>query len=130
MSTTMNLTGCGRSALKVKQRDIVLVPFPFSDTTTTKVRPALVVSHDTYNASYLDAVVLAMTSNTLANPYKVVIASEELEQGSLPETSAVRVDKPYSVLQSKVLKVQGKVSEETLEQVLTTWIAVFREIQE
>jgi mRNA interferase MazF len=30
--------------------DIVLVPFPFSDQTTTKKRPAVVISSSRYNA--------------------------------------------------------------------------------
>ncbi len=96
----MNLTDFGRSALKIQQRDIVLVPFPFSDTQTTKVRPALVVSNDVYNETHLDAVVLAITSNTTSSLYKVVIDEVELGRGKLPLRSAVRVDKPYSVLQS------------------------------
>jgi mRNA-degrading endonuclease toxin of MazEF toxin-antitoxin module len=29
--------------------DVVLVPFPFSDQTTTKKRPAVIISSNTYN---------------------------------------------------------------------------------
>jgi len=29
--------------------DVILVPFPFSDQTTTKKRPAVIISSDTYN---------------------------------------------------------------------------------
>ncbi|MEG4030635.1 MULTISPECIES: type II toxin-antitoxin system PemK/MazF family toxin [unclassified Microcoleus] len=32
--------------------DVVLVPFPFTDQTTTKKSPAVVISSDVYNAEY------------------------------------------------------------------------------
>ena len=35
--------------MKVKQRDIILIKFPFSDLSGAKVRPALVISNNQYN---------------------------------------------------------------------------------
>ena len=42
--------------------DIVLVPFPFSDQSTAKVRPAVVVSSTLCNANEPDIVLAAITS--------------------------------------------------------------------
>jgi len=42
--------------------DVVLVPFPFTDQSTTKKRPAVVVSSEPYNASWPDIVIMAITS--------------------------------------------------------------------
>jgi len=42
--------------------DIILVPFPFTDQTTTKKRPAVVVSSDEYNAGRPDLIIMAITS--------------------------------------------------------------------
>ena len=42
--------------------DIVLVPFPFTDQSRSKQRPAVVVSNSAYNASKPDVVVMAITS--------------------------------------------------------------------
>jgi mRNA interferase MazF len=42
--------------------DIVLVPFPFTDQTTSKKRPAVVVSSDAYNAGRPDLIIMAITS--------------------------------------------------------------------
>lgn len=44
--------------------DIVLVPFPFSNQSATKKRPAVVVSSASYNATSQDLVILAVTSKT------------------------------------------------------------------
>lgn len=70
--------------MKVKQRDIILINFPFSDLTGAKVRPALVVSNDQYNRNNLDALVLAITSNLSPYSYKIFIENKDLERGSLP----------------------------------------------
>ena len=42
--------------------DVVLVPFPFTDQSGTKRRPAVVVSSHRYNASRRDIVIMAITS--------------------------------------------------------------------
>ena len=42
--------------------DVVLVPFPFTDQTTTKKRPAVVVSSDAYHRARRDVILMAVTS--------------------------------------------------------------------
>jgi mRNA interferase MazF len=42
--------------------DIVLVPFPFTDQTNTKKRPAVVVSSKRYNIDRADLIIMAITS--------------------------------------------------------------------
>lgn len=42
--------------------DVVLVPFPFTDQSGTKKRPAVVVSSPGYNAGRRDIVIMAVTS--------------------------------------------------------------------
>jgi len=42
--------------------DIILVPFPFTDQTTSKKRPAVVVSADSYNNDRPDIILMAISS--------------------------------------------------------------------
>jgi mRNA interferase MazF len=42
--------------------DIVLVPFPFTDQSGIKKRPAVIVSSAAYNAARLDLILMAVTS--------------------------------------------------------------------
>ncbi|MFH1860460.1 MAG: type II toxin-antitoxin system PemK/MazF family toxin [bacterium] len=45
-----------------RQGEIVLVPFPFTDQTTVKQRPAVIVSSNEYNLSREDVIIAAITS--------------------------------------------------------------------
>ena len=50
--------------------DIVLVPFPFTDQTGIKKRPAVIVSSAAYNAARRDVIIMAVTSQ--ARPASVI----------------------------------------------------------
>ena len=113
--------------MKLRQRDIILISFPFSDLTGSKVRPALVISQDDYNGSHLDVVVVALTSNVSLSQYKILVISQDLESGRLPVDSAIRVDKPFSVLRSKTLKIQARVTEAKFAEVKAAIVALLGE---
>ena len=48
--------------------DVVLVTFPFSDRTSTKKRPAVVVSSPAYHQSRPDLILMAITSQAIMSP--------------------------------------------------------------
>ncbi len=48
--------------------DVVLVPFPFTDQTAAKKRPAVVVSSDAYNKARPDVIVMAITGHVSGYP--------------------------------------------------------------
>ncbi len=56
--------------------DVVLVPFPFSNLSTVKVRPAVVVSSSLYHATEPDLLLAAITSQIAAatGPLDYVLA--------------------------------------------------------
>ncbi|MBI5814233.1 MAG: type II toxin-antitoxin system PemK/MazF family toxin [Nitrospinae bacterium] len=47
-----------------KRGEVILVPFPFSDQTAAKKRPAVVISSSRYNAISKDIIIMAVTSKT------------------------------------------------------------------
>jgi len=49
--------------------DIVLVPFPFTDQSTSKKRPAVIISSNTYNQKRPDIVIMAVTSQSHGSGY-------------------------------------------------------------
>jgi mRNA interferase MazF len=98
-----------------KQGDIVLIPVPFSDLTNRKQRPLLIISNNSYNKMTEDIVVAAITSQLKDLDYSVVIVSKDLKEGELKVTSAIRVDKVYTLSKNIVVKKFGRVNSEVLE---------------
>jgi mRNA interferase MazF len=100
-----------------KQGAIVLIPVPFTDLSSMKRRPVIVISNDDYHQTTPDMVVVAMTSNPTVNLYSFTITTADLSQGSLNRPGTVRVDKIYTLDQSLTVKNFGQVNERTLDQI-------------
>lgn len=66
-----------------EQGDILLVPIPFTDLSSQKRRPVIVVSNNAYNQKTTDLVVVAMTSNPVEADYSFTITSADLDKGTL-----------------------------------------------
>ncbi len=100
-----------------EQGDIILVPVPFTDLSSQKRRPVIVISNNQYNQQSLDVVVVAMTSRPLQTPYGFTITNNELEKGSLNRPGQVRVDKIYTLSQSLIVKTFGRVDANVMERI-------------
>jgi mRNA interferase MazF len=70
--------------------DILLVPFPFSDLTTTKVRPAVVVSSLEYHQAEPDLLLAALTSNVMAATGRFDYRIQQWRQAGLQFASAFK----------------------------------------
>ena len=103
-----------------KQGDIVLIPVPFTDLSSQKRRPVIVISNDAYNRNMMDVIVVAMTSNPVPADYSFTITSSDLEQGTLNRPGKVRVDKIYTLSQSIVVKTFGRANPAMLERIRQT----------
>ena len=103
--------------MNVKQCDIVLLPVPFSDQTSCKVRPAVVVSNDTINAKSDDVILVPMTSVLKDVPYSIVLAQESLAEGKLITLSRARADKVFTAHHSLVRMKIGAIKKEVLKAV-------------
>lgn len=100
-----------------KQRDIVLIPIPFTDLTSQKKRPAVVISSDNYNNTHEDIVVVALTSNVKPRDFTVTVTSDNLEEGILMARSMIRVDKIYTLNKSIVIRTFGRVNSGILSKI-------------
>ena len=97
------------------QGDIVLVPIPFTDLSTQKRRPVIVVSNDAYNRVAADVVVVAMTSTSPKGRYSFVIDSGDLSEGRLNRPGTVRVDRLFTLVQTIIVKRFGRVAASVLD---------------
>ncbi len=100
-----------------KQGDIVLIPVPFTDLSSTKRRPVIIISNDAYHQTTTDMIVVAMTSNPTSVPYSFTISTVDLQAGVLNRKSTVRVDKIYTLAQSLAVRTFGKVNDQTLDRI-------------
>ena len=100
-----------------EQSDIVLIPIPFTDLSSHKQRPVIVISNNNYNHKTKDIVVVALTSNPTAADYSFTITSSDLEKGALRRPSKVRVAKIYTLSQSIVTRVFGRVNANVLDRI-------------
>ena len=105
------------SGIMLKQRDIVLIPIPFTDLTSQKKRPAIIISSDKYNESNEDIVVVALTSNIESRNFTITLTADDLEDGVLKVTSMIRVDKIYTLNKSIVIKTFGRVKPDILAKI-------------
>ena len=99
------------------QRDILLVPFPFSDQSGKKVRPVLVLSNNNFNRFGEDIVVCAITSNLKQTRYSTLIDETNLETGKLHEKSLVKVDSLLKVNKNLIIKNIGTLNKTTFQKV-------------
>ena len=102
--------------------DIVLIPVPFSDLSSSKKRPVLIISNDNYNSSGSDIIVVAITSNL--GQSGIPLLSSDMVNGVLPKPSVIRCDKIYSLDKTIVIKGIGHVSSAILDTVKTDIISL------
>ena len=108
--------------------DVVLVPFPFTDLTTQKQRPALVISSKGFNDSSSDAILLAITSQIPreSQPTDYQLSSEEQRKAGLPRPSLVKAGKVVTLSQALVRKTVGRVPAETVNRIVEKLISIVR----
>ena len=91
-----------KSGTMYKSGDILLIPIPFTDLSSAKKRPCIVISGTNYNRLTKDIIVMAITSKLSDKKYSVRITNDDLAYGMLPTTSQIRVDKIYTISQKIV----------------------------
>ena len=111
--------------MKINQRDLFLVPFPFSDFSGKKVRPVVVVSNDKFNNSFQDIIVCGITSNIDKDFYSVKIGNEYLEEGGLFNPCCVKAVNILKINKKLCIKKIGKVKKETFSSVLEKLDSIF-----
>ncbi len=85
--------------------DIVVIPFPFSDLTGAKRRPALVIT----SLKGDDLILCQITSKKVRDKYAITITDEDFEEGSLKQESNVRPNKIFTADRNIILYKVGRL---------------------
>ena len=108
--------------MKVRRGEVVLVDFPYSDHTGSKVRPALVVQADTLNQRLDDTILALITSSRhrrvgAATQFVIDIPTAEGQQTDLRLNSVMQYENLLTYDQALILRVLGRLSATTMEQI-------------
>lgn len=103
----------------------MLVPFPFTDLSGRKRRPALVVSPEGFHDE--DLVLCAITSQVPHRPseWEASLEAGDMVEEELPKRSVVKVGKLFTMHKNLIAKRFGAVKEQKLQEVLGRLRALF-----
>jgi mRNA interferase MazF len=109
------------STTSFKRGDIILVPFPFTDLSSAKQRPALVISSDVLNSRSDDVLVAAISSQIpdRLTAEDFMIPLPDLAACGLPKPSVVKMAKLAALHRQIVIKRIGSMPEPTLGRILS-----------
>ena len=93
--------------------DVIVVPFPFTDLSSSKVRPALVLAALTRG----DLILCQITSQSRHDGYSISLFAEDFERGHLSVDSFIRPNRLFTVDQSVILYTAAKVRAAKLNEV-------------
>jgi mRNA interferase MazF len=99
--------------------DVVVVPFPFSDLSQSKRRPALVITELTGN----DLILCQITSQ---NKYAIELTDRDFKKGTLKKKSNIRPNRIFTADSSIILYKVGMIKDEKIKEVIKKIIQILQ----
>lgn len=111
-----------------RQGAVVLVPFPFTDQSGSKVRPAIVVSSDLFNSLHSDIVLAAITTQipvALDPRTEIVLGQADVTTGRIKQASIIKAAKLFTCETGLIRRQVATVETAKLAEVLAVLRALF-----
>jgi mRNA interferase MazF len=105
---------------KFVKGDVVIIPFPFTDLSASKKRPAFVVA----DLSGDDIIVCQITSKSKSDPLALPLSTHDFISGSLPVDSFIRPNKLFTADKNIILSVTGHLGENKIRDALNSIISI------
>lgn len=99
---------------------VVILPFPFSDLSDAKRRPALVLAPLTGD----DLIVCQITTVTRTDSYAIPLTATDFATGSLPHPSIIRTNRLFTADSRLVIRTAGALSQSKLQEVITKLVVL------
>lgn len=103
-----------------KKGVVVVVPFPFSDLSQTKRRPALVIK-DLHGD---DIILCQITSQPIKDGYEIQINTSDFESGTLNKTSNVRPNRLFTLDRNIIKKSVGDLKSQTMDRIINKLVEI------
>lgn len=100
--------------------DVVVVPFPFSDLSTAKRRPALVIAALTGD----DVILCQITSRAVADSYAIPITDSDFATGGLHQDSNVRPNRLFTADSNIILYRVGTLSTTKVREIIAQIVQI------
>lgn len=104
---------------------VVLIPFPFSDLSRSKLRPAIVLAA----ADRDDLILCQVTSNPYADESAVELTSADFDSGSLQRTSYARPGKLFTANSTLIVGNAGLLKAATADRIIEAVVAILRGLE-
>jgi mRNA interferase MazF len=103
--------------------DVVVIPFPFSDLSASKRRPALVLA----NLAGNDIILCQITSQHRVNDQNSVeLTTNDFSIGTLPVNSYVRPTRIFTADKNLIIRIAGRVSDEIISQTINKIVHILK----
>ena len=100
----------------------MLVPFPFSDLSNSKLRPAVALG----DAGRGDWILCQITSKPYADPLAIELDNNSFSAGSLQVVSYARPGKLFTASQTLMVRRVGALKADALRQIVDAVVALLR----
>ena len=105
---------------KFVKGDVVVVPFPFSDLTSNKKRPALVIAKLTGD----DVILCQITSHVASDSYAIHLSDPNFITGTLRQESNIRPNRLFTADSNIILYRAGTLNSEKIKEVTVKIIEI------
>ncbi|MBU0693121.1 MAG: type II toxin-antitoxin system PemK/MazF family toxin [Candidatus Omnitrophica bacterium] len=97
--------------IALKRGDIILIPFPFTDLTSSKVRPAVIISSNPQKNDIIIAFISSIVSKPIGNADFLLTSSHpEFSPTGLKRDSIFKMDKLLTIHNALILRYLGRVN--------------------
>jgi len=108
---------------KFVKGEVVVVPFPFSDLSQTKRRPALIIAELEGD----DLILCQITSQAFQDKYAIAINDNDFRSGGLKQKSSIRPNRIFTADNHIVLYRAGILKESVLGRVVDKIVEIIRQ---
>jgi mRNA interferase MazF len=102
--------------------DVVLIPFPYSDLSQAKRRPALIIA----DVGMGDFVLCQITSRSYADRLAIPLLEGDFGEGGIKRESFVRIGKLFTANTSIITGVAGRLNRVKMSEVLDVLVDILR----
>ena len=103
--------------------DIVIVPFPFSDLSRSKKRPAIVVTVLEGD----DIILCQITSQWIRDKYAIPVEGSDFATGSLRQESHIRPNRIFTADRDIILYRAGQLRQKKMDEVIEKIIQIVQQ---